>query len=77
MTPLVYRPVIKSVQVSSDFRKRILSRLWPKENFETPVEIDQTWVGYLQGLQDAGYMDAELLIDALKVHGKVQFTLEE
>lgn len=74
---LAYRPVIKTVPVSSDFRKKVLNRLWPKGNYGVPVEVDQTWVGYFRGLQDAGYMDAELIIDALEAHGKIQFDFEE
>ncbi len=73
---LVYRPIIKSVPVSNSLKKVLLARLWPKENFLTPVEIDQNWVGYFQGLKDSGYDEAELLIDALKAHQSLYFTLE-
>jgi hypothetical protein len=73
---MVYRPVIKSVPVSYNLKTKLLKRLWPKDNFDTPIEIDVTWVGYFQGLIDAGYSEAELIVDALRVHEKIQFTLE-
>lgn len=77
MTPLVYRPVVRAVPVGTNLRKALIDRLWPKKNFDTPVEIDQTWVGYFQGLKDAGLSEAELVIEALKAHEKLQFMLEQ
>jgi hypothetical protein len=77
MIPLVYRPVVRAVTVGTNLRKALVDRLWPKENYSTPVEIDQTWVGYFQGLKDAGLSEAELVIEALKVYEKLQFTLEQ
>jgi hypothetical protein len=76
MIPLVYRPVVKAVPVGTNLRKALIDRLWPKENYDTPIEIDQTWVGYFQGLKDAGLSEAEFIVEALKVHEKLQFTLE-
>jgi hypothetical protein len=72
---LNYRPVIKSVPVSHNLKTKLINRLWPKANFDTPVEIDVTWVGYFQGLSDAGYTEADLIIDALKTHEKLQLDL--
>lgn len=68
MATLEYRPQVRSVQVSSDFRKKVLNKLWPKGNFETPQLINQDWFLYFEGLKDAGYLDAELILDALRTN---------
>jgi hypothetical protein len=72
---LEYRPVIKSVPVSYNLKTALIKRLWPQENFTVPVLIDASWVGYFQGLKDAGFTEADLIIDALKTHERLQFDL--
>ncbi len=76
MTQLIYIPAIK-VPVSSKLRNALLIRLWPKQNYEVPVEVDSTWIPYFNGLKDAGLSEAEQIVDDLKKHEKICFTLEK
>ena len=66
--PLVYRPQVRSVPVSYNLRKVLIDRLWPKENFSTPVLITKDWAPYFQGLKDAGYTEADLILEALGIN---------
>jgi len=66
--PLAYRPQVRSVPVSYNLRKVLVARLWPEEKFSVPVLITKDWAPYFQGLKDAGYTEADLILDALKTN---------
>lgn len=78
MMPLVYQPQVRSVPVSHNLRKVLIARLWPEEKFSVPVLITKDWVPYFQGLKDAGYTEADLILDALKTNEDgLVFSLEQ
>jgi hypothetical protein len=76
MKTLEYRPQTRSVPVSYNLRKVLIDRLWPEEKFEVPVLITRDWIPYFQGLEDAGYSETELILDALETNeGGLIFSL--
>lgn len=76
--PLVYRPQVRSVPVSYNLRKVLIDRFWPEEKFSIPVLITKDWVPYFQGLKDAGYTEADLILEALKTNEEgLIFSLED
>lgn len=68
MMPLVYRPQVRTVPVSHNLRKVLVDRFWPESKFDVPVLITKDWAPYFQGLKDAGYTEADLILDALKTN---------
>ena len=77
MMPLVYQPQVRAVPVSSNLRKVLVDRLWPEQKFSVPVLITKEWAPYFQGLKDAGYTEADMILDALKTNEEgLVFSLE-
>lgn len=76
MSPLTWKPVNEKKQIGSGLRRILIKKLWPKDDFATPVHIDRSWIGYLNGLADAGLSEASELTDALKTYETIEFTLD-
>jgi len=79
MMPLVYRPQVRSVPVGYNLRKVLIDRLWPNnKDVSVPVLITKDWAPYFQGLKDAGFSEADLVLDALKTNEEgLVFSLED
>jgi hypothetical protein len=74
--PLMWKPINEKKQIGYNLRRALMKKLWPKDDFLTPVHVDRSWIGYFHGLADAGLPEAQELIDALAVYEKIEFTLE-